>query len=573
MRAGELSGELLDERVRTVLELAQRGSHVLDLDESFDVDAHHALARRAAAASVVLLQNTDDALPIPDDVSVALIGEFARTPRFQGAGSSQVSPTWVENLIDELTALRADVRFAPGYHIDESDDHGDDAAGLLEDAVAAAQSADMVVMVVGLPASYESEGFDRVHMRLPSNQPAALEAVAAANPQPCGRAGERVGGRAGAVVERTLGLVEAWLGGQAAAGGIADVLVGRVNPSGRLAETIPHRLEDNPSFLNFPGDSQVVRYGEGLYVGYRGYDKQDRDVAFPFGFGLSYNTFELADLDLVVSGEADDGTLTVAVSATVTNTGTVPGAHVVQVYVRDTESSVHRPVRELKGFARVELNPGDAQRVEVDLDRRAFSFWSERYDRWVVESGEFVVEVGHHSRNLPLSQSVQIDAAPLRPPLTADSTLEEWANDPLGRQLLAEATAEGAPIRFKTPKSSGSWAPCPCRPSPASVRWHPTTRPSTASRPATENARPHLRARSRRGARSWPPARLESWHRQEVGHERFEGLAHHRGRPRDGGGVHVGRSRCGPCRDRHGPSTGRSCRCSRLLGSLAGGNS
>lgn len=447
--AGELAEEVLDQRVRTVLELVSKGMHVLDLDEEFDVDLHHELARRAAAESVVLLQNDNDILPLQADVSVALIGEFARTTRFQGAGSSQVNPTRVENLVDELRQVRADVRFAAGYSLDDpSDDPSDDAAddaGLRDEAVSVARAADVVVAMVGLPGSYESEGFDRTHMQLPTNQLDVLDAVADANPNLVVVLVNGSTVELGQVSRRSTALVEAWLGGQAAAGGIADVLTGRVNPSGRLAETVPHRLEDNSSYLNFPGDSQVVRYGEGLYIGYRGYDKQAQDVAFPFGFGLSYTSFEMGDLAVGLTGKVADGTLTASVSTTVTNTGRVAGAHVVQVYVTDPKSSVHRPVRELKGFARVTLEPGESDRVHLDLDQRAFSFWSERFGRWVVEAGEFTVEVGHHSRDLPLSHSIRVDAPPLRPALTADSTLHEWAADPIGRELLAEAAQDGAP--------------------------------------------------------------------------------------------------------------------------------
>lgn len=441
VRAGELSEELLDQRAATVLELVRKSMHVLDLDESFDVDAHHALARRAAAESIVLLKNADGLLPLAPGISVALIGEFARTPRYQGAGSSQVIPTQVDNLIDELGAIHDDVRFAAGYGIEDTSID----ARLLEEAVSLARSVDVAVMVLGLPGSYESEGFDRDHMRLPPNQLAALGAVADANPNVVVVLVNGSTVELGAVATYARSLVEAWLGGQAGAGAIADVLTGRVNPSGRLAETFPLRLEDNSSYLNFPGDSQVVNYGEGLYIGYRGYDKCNQDVAFPFGFGLSYTTFEISDLNVDVSGDVADGTLAATVSVTVANTGHVPGAHVVQVYVLDSESSVHRPVRELRGFARVELDPQETRRLLIDLDQRAFSFWSERYNRWVVEAGDFIIEAGHHSRDLPLSATIRISAPPLRPPLTADSTLHEWSTDPTGRQLLADAAAEGAP--------------------------------------------------------------------------------------------------------------------------------
>ena len=269
VEAGEVPTEVLDARVRTVLELVAKGMPVLELDESFDADAHHALAREAAAESVVLLKN-DGLLPLPADAKIAVVGEFARTPRFQGAGSSQVTPTRVDVLLDELRAVYGEVPFAAGYGIGDTVD--DEA--LLAEAERVAGSADTVVMVIGLPGADESEGFDRTHMNLPANQLAALKAVAAVNPnvvvvlvngstvRPRRRHPARAGrwSRPGwAARPRRVA--------------IADVLTGAVNPSGRLAETIPHRLEDNSSYLNFPGDSQVVRYGEGLFIGYRGYDK------------------------------------------------------------------------------------------------------------------------------------------------------------------------------------------------------------------------------------------------------------------------------------------------------------
>ena len=298
-------------------------------------------------------------------------------------------------------------------------------------------------MLIGLPGADESEGFDRTHMRLPANQIAALHAVAAANPDVVVVLVNGATVELGEVVPHARALVEAWLGGQAAGGAIADVLSGAVNPSGRLAETFPHRLEDNSSYLNFPGDSRVVRYGEGLFIGYRGYDASHTDVAFPFGFGLSYTTFALSDLDVAVSGSVADGNLAAEVTVTVANTGPVAGAEVVQVYVRDVECSVARPVRELKGFAKVGLEPGESGQVTISLDQRAFSFWSELLGRWVVEAGEFAIEAGPHSRDLPLTRTVTVDAPSIAAPLTADSTLHEWMADPKGLELIKEAVAAG----------------------------------------------------------------------------------------------------------------------------------
>ncbi len=440
VKSGEVAVDVLDTRVRTMLELVAKGIPVLELDESFDEEAHHALAREAAAESVVLLAN-DGTLPLAPDASIAVIGEFARTPRFQGAGSSQVNPTRVDTIMDELTSVYGDIPFAAGFGIgDTADDET-----LLAEAVDVAASADTVVMVIGLPSADESEGFDRTHMNLPANQLTALKAVAGATPNVIVVLVNGSTVVLGDVSPYAVALVEAWLGGQAAGAAIVDVLTGRVNPSGRLAESIPHRLEDNSSYLNFPGDSQVVRYGEGLYIGYRGYDKASQDVAFPFGFGLSYTTFELSDLTVATSGSVVDGSLSATVSVTVANTGSVAGAEVVQVYVCDDESTVGRPVRELKGFAKVQLNPGGSEQVTIELDQRAFSYWSVPHHGWVVEPGVFTIEVGRSSRDLPLAQTVTVDGPSVAPPLTKDSTLHEWMSDPVGHQLLAEAVAAGQP--------------------------------------------------------------------------------------------------------------------------------
>ena len=440
VEAGEVPIEVLDARVRTVLELVAKGMPVLDLDESFDQDAHHALAREAAAASVVLLKN-DGLLPLAADARIAVVGEFARTPRFQGAGSSQVNPTRVDVLLDELRAVYGEVPFAAGYGIGET---GNDAA-LLAEAEQVAGSADVVVVVIGLPGADESEGFDRTHMNLPANQLAALAAVAAVNPHVVVVLVNGSTVVLGEVTPHANALVEAWLGGQAAGGAIADVLTGTVNPSGRLAETFPHRLEDNSSYLNFPGDEQMVRYGEGLFIGYRGYDKCHQDVAYPFGFGLSYTSFALSDLNVTTRGTVAEGTLAATVTVTVTNTGAVGGAEVVQVYVQDVESSVARPVRELKCFTKVSVAAGASEQVTIELDQRAFAFWSNRHHGWAVEAGEFVIAVGANSRDLPLTETVMVDAPALAAPLTRDSTLQEWMSDPIGRQLIEREVANGQP--------------------------------------------------------------------------------------------------------------------------------
>jgi beta-glucosidase len=282
-------------------------------------------------------------------------------------------------------------------------------------------------------------------MELPANQRAVLKAVAAVNPNVVVVLVNGSTVVLGEVTPYAGALVEAWLGGQAAAGGIVDVLTGAVNPSGRLAETIPHRLEDNSSYLNFPGDSQVVRYGEGLFIGYRGYDKARHDVAFPFGFGLSYTSFALSDLTVATRGSVAEGNLAATVTVTVTNTGHVDGAEVVQVYVADVESTAARPVRELKGFAKVSVAVGASQSVSIELDQRAFAFWSILQGGWAVEAGDFVIGVGPNSRDLPLTAAISVDAPRLARALDRDSTLLEWMADPTGRALIKREIANGQP--------------------------------------------------------------------------------------------------------------------------------
>jgi beta-glucosidase len=443
VESGELDEKLLDRSVRRMLELVDRASGVFETDDEFDADAHHALARRAAAESVVLLKNHGGVLPVVPAAGarVAVIGEFARTPRFQGAGSSQVNPIRVDVLLDELRVALGDVAFAAGYTIEGSAD--DDT--LRDEAAAVAREADVVICVLGLPASFESEGYDRTHIELPSNQSALLEAVLAANANVVVTLVNGSVVRVADWIDRVPALLECWLGGEAAGGAIADVITGAANPGGRLAETIPIRLEDNSSFLNFPGDSGHVLYGERIFVGYRAYDRLQQAVSFPFGFGLSYTTFEITDASVAVEGSAADGDLRARVTAGVTNTGDRRGSHVVQVYVGDDETTVARPVRELKGFAKVYLDGGETAEVTIELDQRAFSFWSERLGRWTVEAGDFTISVGSSSRDLAVQRTVTIDAPSLAPVLTRMSTLHEWRADPGGRAVL-DALAREHPL-------------------------------------------------------------------------------------------------------------------------------
>jgi beta-glucosidase len=426
VRAGTLDEGALDEVVGRVLSLVDDALAEADPVATPDFDAHHDLARRAAQQSAVLLKN-DGLLPLDlgDGQRLAVVGELARSPRYQGAGSSKVNPTRVDVPLDELRAGVPDgveVTFAAG---------GDE-------AVEHAREADAVVLFLGLPASAESEGFDRTDMDLPADQVALLEQVASVN--------DRVAvvlANGSAVVTSTwdrhaAALLECWLSGQAAGGAVADLLLGVANPSGRLAETLPLRLSDGSSYLNFPGDSGHVRYGEGIFVGYRAHDRLGQQVSYPFGHGLSYTSFDYADLEVVVEGSHAEGDLRLRVGCTVTNTGDRVGAEVAQLYVADVESSVARPVRELRGFVRLVLAPGESATATFELDARDLSFWSETVRDWVLEAGEFELSVGASSRDLRLSGTTHVDAPRVAPPLGPMSSLEEWLADPAGSAALRE---------------------------------------------------------------------------------------------------------------------------------------
>jgi beta-glucosidase len=439
VRNGSLEESVLDKAVSRVLRLVDQSQPALAEGVSFDPDDHHALARRAAHESAVLLKNAGNVLPLqPEEGStVAVIGEFARTPRFQGAGSSQVNPTRVDVALEELQSAlagQAEVRFAAGFGIGNTQDDEQ----LLQEAVDIARVADHVLVFLGLPGEDESEGFDRTDIDLPTNQLVLLHALAEVHDRLIVILANGGVVRVSTWDDRVAAILECWLSGQAAGGAAVDLLLGVANPSGKLAETIPVRLQDNPSYLNFPGEEGLVRYGEGIFIGYRAYDALIQQVSYPFGFGLSYTTFRIENVDVSVTGSVADADLAVTVTASVTNTGQRAGAEVVQIYVGDIEASVARPLRELKGFAKVYLEAGETQQVSCQLDERAFAYWSQRFRQWVVESGEFMIAVGNSSRHLVATETIILEAPRLSLPLNADSTLHEWLEDERGRELIAK---------------------------------------------------------------------------------------------------------------------------------------
>ena len=391
---GRLPESAVDARVDELLELVfTTDAAVKAAPKRFDRDAHHALARRAAAESVVLLKNEDDLLPLKPGQSVALIGDFAQTPRYQGAGSSSVNATRVDNLKDAAEADDITLAgFCAGY-----ERSGTPNPAFVEEAAALARKADVAVLCMGLDESSESEGLDRSHICIPENQKQLLEAVAQANENLV------VVLSAGSVVEtgwvsRCKAVLHAYLGGQAGAGAIMDVLTGRVNPSGKLAETLPLTYEDTPAARYFPGKQQNVEYREGLYIGYRYYETAHVPVRYPFGYGLSYTTFAYSGLKAAADG----------VTLTVTNTGRCAGAEIVQLYVAKPDAKIFRPAQELKGFAKVWLEAGESKTVTIPLDDKAFRYWNIATDGWEVEGGKYLIRVGTSSDDICLTGEVTV---------------------------------------------------------------------------------------------------------------------------------------------------------------------
>ena len=385
----------MNARLEEFLDLVYSTTAALEkAPKTIDWDAHHALARKAAAESIVLLKNRGGLLPLDPKANIAVIGDFAEKPRYQGAGSSLVNAPRVDSFrqVFEASGLK-NAGFAKGF------ERGGKANPELQaEAVELAKKADLVLLFLGLDEVKESEGLDRSDMKLAKNQIDLLLAIHRVNPRlvvvlSCGSAVET------GWASHCQGLVWAGLGGQAGAGAVLDVLTGKVNPAGRLAETWPMHCEDNPSYNNFAKDGRTVEYREGLYVGYRYYQTAGVPVAYPFGYGLSYTSFEYSDLHATPTG----------VSLTVKNTGAMAGDEVVQVYISKPDARIFRPMQELKGFARVHLEAGESKLVSIPLDDKAFRYWNDPAGHWAVEGGSYTVRVGACSEDIRLEATVTVE--------------------------------------------------------------------------------------------------------------------------------------------------------------------
>ncbi len=423
VKDGSLEESVLDQAVERLLNIIFEYTDHRE-EQELNLEADHELAGKIARESMVLLKN-DSVLPLKETEKVAFIGEFAKKPRFQGGGSSHINSFRVSNILDEVSG-NANITYAKGFPADS--DIYDEA--LAKEALQAAKAADKAVIFAGLPDSFESEGYDRTHMRLPECQNRLIREILAVQPEVI------VVLHNGSPVEMpwladVKGLLEAYLGGQAAGSAIADLLFGKACPCGKLAETIPYKLSDNPSYLFF-GDGDKVEYREGIFVGYRYYDAKEMPVAFPFGHGLSYTDFSYSGLKISKSEMTDHDTVTVSVD--VTNTGSCEGKEIVQLYISDLTGAVRRPLKELKGYSKVSLKPGETKTVSFPLDYRSLAWYNTQISDWYAASGDYEILIGASSRDIRLSGKIHMTTQKILP-------LKVHMNSTLGELLADKRTA------------------------------------------------------------------------------------------------------------------------------------
>ncbi len=431
VRSSELDEAVLDEAVRRILRVVFMTQDTPKGGGTIDFEAHNALARRAAAEGIILLKN-NGLLPLRDPKRIAVIGRSAQVPHFQGGGSSHINPARVTVPLEALkeAAGEAEVTYALGYTAAD-----EIRPELIEEAVEAARRAVVAILYIALPTFKESEGYDRKDIDLSEQQVRLIQAVSAAQPNTVVALSNGSAVAMSAWIEGVAAVLEGYMAGQAGGAAVADILFGRANPSGRLAETFPLKLSDTPAYINFPGEMGKVYYGEGVFTGYRYYDARQIPVLFPFGYGLSYTTFEYSRARLSATTFNDVDGLTVWVD--VTNTGPMAGQEVVQVYVRDIKASVRRPPKELKGFAKVSLQPGETQTVSIALDFRAFAFYHVKHHDWVAEDGEFEILIGASSADIRCRLAAELRSTRQLPCiLDRESTLNDWMADRAGRQVL-----------------------------------------------------------------------------------------------------------------------------------------
>lgn len=428
VKNGSLDEEILNKACERILNIVYRFEENRDNNAVFDRDLDHELARKVAEETIVLMKN-DSILPLDKNDKIAFIGKFAAKPRYQGGGSSHINSHKVVSAMDEVKGME-NITYAQGY-IDEKDEIVEE---LINEAVEVAKKSKIAVVFAGLPDNFESEGYDRTHMKMPNCQNALIDAVCEVQPNTV------VVLHNGSPVEmpwkdKVKGIVEAYLGGQAIGSAVVDVLFGKVNPSGKLPETFPLKLEDNPSYLYYFGEGDKVEYREGVFVGYRYYETKKVDVLFPFGHGLSYTNFKYSNITISDDNIKDTDTVTVTVD--VTNTGDVFGKEVVQLYVSPKNNKIIRPVKELKGFEKIALEPGETKTVSFILNKRSFAYWNMEIHDWHVESGKYDILIGKSVSDIVLSREISVTSTVRIPKTyTLDSIFGDLMEDEKAMAVL-----------------------------------------------------------------------------------------------------------------------------------------
>ena len=442
VEAGELSQEIVDESAARVLDLILKAQET-EKNTELPAEEHHQLAKEIAGDTIILLKNQGDLLPlteakIAEKESLLVVGELAQEVRYQGIGSSQVNPTRLDNhyqALEDKFAEELAVHYTPGY---SSEAEAEENENLREKALREAENKDYVIIYAGLPDKVEAEGYDRKDMQLPQEQNQLIKELAKVNPNIIVVLNNGAPVDIRQWLDNVSAVIEAGLPGQAGALALAEIITGEVNPSAKLAESYPLKLEDNPSYLDFPGSNGTVRYGEGIYIGYRYYDKKKMDVLFPFGFGLSYTEFAYRALevpDYLAEGEK------LKLKVLIENTGQFTGKEVVQLYISQSSPALERPPKELKGFAKIELEPGEKEWLELELDYQDLAYYHPDAG-WIVEEDQYKIMIGASSRDIKFTEEIQVESSFKLKDLTAKSPFEDWLADPLGKKAVEEVLSQ-----------------------------------------------------------------------------------------------------------------------------------
>ncbi|MFN2340126.1 MAG: beta-glucosidase [Halanaerobium sp.] len=439
VEAGELEEEKVDQSVRRILDLILKALETKKEERELPKAEQHQLAKEIAGETVILLKNQGDLLPLTEakldeKESLLVVGELAQEVRYQGIGSSQVNPTRLDTHLEALEAKfseKLEVHYTPGY---SSEAEAEENENLKEKALRIAENKDYVIIYAGLPDKVEAEGYDRDDLQLPEEQNQLIKELAAVNPNIIVVLNNGSAVDLREWINNVSAVIEAGLPGQAGALALADIIAGEINPAAKLAESYPLKLEDNPSYLDFPGSDRTVRYGEGIYIGYRYYDKKKQEVLFPFGYGLSYTEFAYRALeapDYLAEGEK------LKLKVLVENTGQFKGKEIVQLYISQNKPSLDRPPKELKGFAKVELEPGEKKWLDLELDYQDLAYYHPE-EGWIVEADQFEIMIGASSRDIKFTEEIEVESSFTLKSLTAKTPFEDWLADSLGEKAVKE---------------------------------------------------------------------------------------------------------------------------------------